>query len=115
MSFNPTHAVVTLAIRDLDDGGFVDLGTITLAQYDAAPAIEPDRDADNQCILDLWCEEGTIGEKFVTVETAAALIDWPADQIIQRGRQKLARINDEVRDHFERQAKAGHPIPYPDI
>lgn len=91
---NATHAVVTLVIRDMD--GFAPLGKITVAQYEAAPEGPRDVDANHGLVLDLWSREGHFDDKWVSLETAAGLLGWPADTLIQRGRQILAQINDEA-------------------
>ncbi len=91
-----THARVTFAAHDMN--AFAHLGDITVEQWQAAPEGPQDADAYNSVILDLMQDEDTMrDEKFVTVETAAELLGWPAAEFIQRGRQAVAQVLDEER------------------
>ncbi len=98
-----THAVATLAVHDMN--GFATLGPVTLAQYDAAPEVPQTPTEDHSFILDLWDSQGTIGEKFVSLETMAGILGWPAAELIQRGRQMLAQDEDEAHEELERRAR----------
>src|SRR3546814_5394279 len=82
----PTHAVVSFGAHDMNCVGA--LGTVTVAQYHAAPEGPRDIDENNSVILDLWAGEGVIDDKSISLETAAALLGWPVEGFIQRGRQK---------------------------
>lgn len=92
----PLYAEVTAVVHDYGDvGGFADLGRITVAQYEAAPSHEWPADAPLVYILDLWDRSGHFADKFVSRETAAALLGADPLTLDQIARQKLACIEDE--------------------
>ena len=91
---NPTHAIVTAAIHDMN--GFAELGQITVEEYEAAETyFACDATGDFDLLLDLWTKEGHTEDKYVSKETAAGLLNWETAEIEQRARQMLAQINDE--------------------
>lgn len=93
------HARVTFAAHDMN--GFAELGRITVAQFHAAPEGPQTVTPDNSVILDLMRDEDTLeDEKFVTVETAGALLGWPPETVVSRGRQVLAQILDEDAEYL---------------
>jgi len=85
------HARITFAAHDMN--AFADLGRITVEQWHAAHDIGPgDPDAYNTLLLDLMADEDTMtDEKVVSVAAVAALLNWPVAEVIQRGRQAVAR------------------------
>lgn len=86
-----TFAGITFAAHDMN--AFAELGRITVEQWEAAHDIGPqDPDAYNALLLDLMADEDTMtDEKVVSVATVAALLNWPVDEVIQRGRQAVAQ------------------------
>jgi hypothetical protein len=102
---NPTHAIITAAIHDMN--GFADLGQITVEEYETAETAPDPNQADDFCLLlDLWDETGHIADKYVSMDTVASLLGWPVGEIEQRSRQRLAQINDEYRKYLEKSDSA---------
>lgn len=96
---NRSFARVTFAAHDMN--AFAELGRITVEQWRDAPEGPQNLDSYNSVMLDLMIEEWSMtNEKFVTAETAAALLGWPVAEVIQRGRQAVARQLDEDREYL---------------
>lgn len=92
-------ARVTFASHDMN--AFAELGRITIAQYRSASEGPQNVDPSNSIILDLMRDEHTIAaEKFVTAETAAALLGWEPAETISRGRQAVAQVLDEEAEYL---------------
>jgi hypothetical protein len=99
-----TFARITFAAHDMN--AFAELGRITPEQWRTACPGPQNIDAYNSVMLDLMRDEHTIeDEKFVQPETVAALLNWPVAEVIQRGRQAVARQLDEEADYLARRSK----------
>lgn len=98
------HVRITFAAHDMN--AFAELGRIAVDQYRLAPAGPQNVTPDNSIMLDLMRDEWTIAdEKFITAETAAALIGCPVEEVIPRGRQAVARGLDEDREYLRSRRK----------
>lgn len=93
------YGKVTFAAHDMN--AFAEIGRITVEQWHAATEGPQNLDPENSVILDLMRDQHTlVGEKFVTAEVVAKLLDWPLAEVIQRGRQAVARRLDEDREYL---------------
>lgn len=100
-----TFARITFAAHDMN--AFAELGRITVEQWHAARTGPQNLDADNSVMLDLMGDEDTIeDEKFIHAETAAALLNCPVAEVIQRGRQAVAQQLDEDSERLRKWSRA---------
>lgn len=105
-----THIVITLIVHDDCPGGmdgFAAIGRLPASDLERIKAVATSE--RTQWLADIWGAGGHYDDYNLTDETVSEIFRQPVAELVSRGRQKLAEINDDAANWLAKR----HPFVKP--